>query len=101
MPHVLYDDRPCHECALVNWLVRREHEPDEDTGMWVVEPEFTGNGRRILQVIALETIARGAHLLPGVLPENFHFSSSLNAFKSYYVNSYVDHYAHELLNPLH
>jgi hypothetical protein len=27
-------------CALVNWFVHAGEEPDEDTGMWVVEPEL-------------------------------------------------------------
>ncbi|KAH9957047.1 hypothetical protein BJV74DRAFT_446802 [Russula compacta] len=32
--------------------------------MWVVRPEFRGNGRRALDIIHLESIARAAHLLP-------------------------------------
>lgn len=59
-----------------------------------------------LFVVALQSsplaIPRGAHLLPvygsALLPENFHFSQSLNAFHSYYVNKFVDHHAHEFIS---
>ncbi|KAH9979673.1 hypothetical protein BJV74DRAFT_879404 [Russula compacta] len=48
---------------------------DEDTGLWVVEPEFE---------------AWAAHLLPvyglSFIPEDFHFSDSLDAFRAYFVN---------------
>jgi hypothetical protein len=88
-------------CALVNWFVPDEDKPDEATGMWVVRPECEGN-RRTLDVIHLDSIARGAHLLPvygsGFLPEDFHYTLSLDAFKAYFVNHYVDHHAHEFLH---
>lgn len=29
-----------YPCALVEWFVRVSDEPDEDTGMWMVQPEF-------------------------------------------------------------
>ena len=52
-------------------------------------------------MIHLDSIARGTHLLPvygsGFLPEDFHYVVSLDAFKSYYVNHYIDHHAHEFL----
>ncbi|KAJ7744723.1 hypothetical protein B0H14DRAFT_2406828, partial [Mycena olivaceomarginata] len=31
------------------------------------------------------------------LPENFHFSDSLDAFDRYFVNPYADHHMHEFL----
>lgn len=87
-------------CALVNWFVLDGEEPDDVTGMWVVRPEYQGNTRS-LNVVHLESIARGAHLLPvygtGFLPEDFHYTASLDAFRSYFVNSYIDHHAHEFL----
>lgn len=85
-----------YSCALVHWFVRREDVPDADTDMWIVEPEFTRNGRRVLEVIEVQTIARGAHLLPvygtGTLPEDFNYVDALDAFRSYYVNPYIDHH---------
>ncbi|KIM35103.1 hypothetical protein M413DRAFT_79750, partial [Hebeloma cylindrosporum] len=52
-------------------------------------------------VIDLDSIVRGAHLLPmynsNPLPEDFHFSRSLDVFCAFFVNSYVDHHAHEFI----
>ena len=68
--------------------------------MWMVEPDFL-RGKR--EVIHLDSILRGAHLI-GVsgshfLPSDpvFNFSRSLDAFKTFYVNKYVDRHAHEIL----
>lgn len=89
-----------HSCALIHWLVP-SGEPDEDTGMWVVRPEFQGNGRRTVSIVSLNCVARAAHLLPiygsSLLPENFHFSDTLDAFYAYFVNPYVDHHSNEFL----
>jgi hypothetical protein len=86
-----------YPCALVHWLVPQD-EPDEDTGLWVVQPEFGHNGRRTLDIIHLDCVARAAHLLPvfnsTILPEDFHFSDSLDAFRAFYVNRYIDHHSH-------
>jgi hypothetical protein len=87
-------------CALVNWFILDGDEPDEATGMWVVRPEFEGRVRS-LEVIHLDSIARGAHLLPvygsGFLPEDFQYAVSLGVFTSYFVNHYIDHHSHEFL----
>jgi hypothetical protein len=89
-----------YSCALVHWMVPAD-EPDPDTGMWVVRPEYEGNGRRTLAIINLACIARAAHLIPVYgsmfLPEDFHFSSALDVFRAYFVNPYVDHHSHEFL----
>lgn len=90
-----------HSCALINWFNTVDDKPDPITGMWIVEREEVG-GKRPLQVIDIRSIARGAHLLPvygtGSLPPWISFTNSLDAFKQYYVNSYVDHHAHEMLS---
>lgn len=98
-----FDDR-YFPCALVNWLIPG-NEPDEDTGLWVVQPEFEGNGRRrrrTLSIVHLDCVARAAHLLPvygpTFIPESFHFSDSLDAFCAYFVNQYVDHHSHSFLS---
>jgi hypothetical protein len=89
-----------YPCALVNWFVPG-NEPDDDTGMWVVQPEFGGNGQRTLAVIHLDCVARGAYLLPvyrsSFVPEDLHFSDSLNVFRAYFVNHYVDHHSQDFL----
>ncbi|KAF8149984.1 hypothetical protein B0H34DRAFT_785236 [Crassisporium funariophilum] len=93
-------DGDFYPCALVNWLVRVGDVADPETGMWVVKPEFDGR-RRSLAVVHIECIARAAHLLPvygsSRLPEDFHFSLSLDVFRAYFVNCYVDHHTHEFL----
>ncbi|KAJ7880806.1 hypothetical protein B0H14DRAFT_3082687 [Mycena olivaceomarginata] len=89
------------ECALVNWLVPVGDAPDPDTGMWVVELKHC---RRVpmLAIIPVDSIARGAHLIgvyrTAALPEDFHFSDSLDAFNTYFVNPYADHHMHEFLS---
>ncbi|KAI0246101.1 hypothetical protein BJV78DRAFT_1135903, partial [Lactifluus subvellereus] len=89
-----------YSCALVHWLVPFD-EPDGDTGMWVVQPEFQGNGCRTLSIIPLDCVTRAANLLPiygsSFLPEDFHFSDSLDLFLAYFVNPYIDHHSHEFL----
>ena len=89
-----------YPCALIHWLVPAGDEPDNETGMWVVRPEFEGNCRS-LAVIHLDCIARGAHLLPiygsSFLPEDFHFSNSLHAFRGYFVNRHADHHMYEFV----
>lgn len=61
----------------------------------VVCPEYQGNAQS-LYIVYLESIARGAHLLPvygtGFLPEDFHYTASLDAFRSYFLNSSIDHH---------
>ena len=52
-----------YSCALVHWLTPLD-QPDEDTGMWVVQPEFEGNGRCTLSIIHLDCVVRAVHLLP-------------------------------------
>jgi hypothetical protein len=86
-----------HSCALVNWFNTISDEPDECISMWVVEREEL-NGTRPLQVLNLNAIVRGVHLLPvfgeGHLP--FSYTDALEAFTQCYVNPYIDH--HELLS---
>ncbi|KAJ7078723.1 hypothetical protein B0H15DRAFT_1025784 [Mycena belliarum] len=92
-------DDTYYRCALVHWFPRATR--DDDTGLWVVTPEFYGNGQKCLAIVHLDSIARGAHLLPvygsGLLPEDFHFSYSLDAFRAFFVNCYIDHHTHEFL----
>jgi hypothetical protein len=89
-----------YSCALVHWLVPG-NEPDPDTGMWVVQPEYEGNGHRTLSIINLDCIARAAHLLPvygsSFVPDDLHFSDALDVFRAYFVNPYADHHTYEFL----
>jgi hypothetical protein len=89
-----------YPCALVHWFSRIGDTPDEDTGLWMVEPDFDASGLPILAVIHIDTILRAAHLI-GVcgehfLPRDFSFNDSLDAFNSFYVNKFADHHAFEI-----
>lgn len=87
-------------CALVEWFSAVGSAPDDDTGMWIVEPDFDVAGRRVTDVIHVESILRGAHLI-GVagdtfIPRDLHYTDSLDAFKAFYINKYADHQSHEI-----
>lgn len=92
-----------YPCALVEWFIPMDDEVDEDTGMWVVTPEYERgiSGRRTLAIVHLGCIARAAHLIPvfgsSFVPEELHFSNSLDVYRSYFVNNNVDHHCHEFL----
>ncbi|KAH6905748.1 hypothetical protein BKA70DRAFT_1373002 [Coprinopsis sp. MPI-PUGE-AT-0042] len=90
-----------HPCALVQWYSTVGERPCPDTGMWVVQPDVAGS-QPSLDVVHLDSIFRAVHLI-GVagkeyLPrDGLDYTHSLDAFKSFYVNKYVDHHAHEIL----
>ena len=92
-----------YECALVSWYSSVQDTPDSDTGMWVVEPDMDGplpGAKPTLQVISLDSILRGAHLI-GVcgddfLPREVGPSEALDVFRQFYVNKFADHHAFEI-----
>jgi hypothetical protein len=90
-------------CALINWFVHDE-VPDLDTGMWTVQLERDGRGQPTVDVIDLNTIARGAHLLPvfgsSRIPDDFSYHDALDSFNSFFVNHFIDHHAHEFITTL-
>ena len=92
-----------YPCALVHWYTTVNTEPDSSTGLWVVQPEYT-RGRhpyRHMGVIHLDSIIRGAHLLPR-FPANtrvyreINYMQTLDVYQSFYVNKYIDHHAFEI-----
>ncbi|KAJ6612918.1 hypothetical protein B0H10DRAFT_2436717 [Mycena sp. CBHHK59/15] len=89
-----------YPCALVTWFSAIGDEPCPDVGMWMVEPDLNNRGQRIVDIIHVDTILRGAHLI-GIygndfLPRHFKYSDSLDRFKAFYINKYADHCAHEI-----
>ncbi|KAJ7048802.1 hypothetical protein C8F01DRAFT_1275964 [Mycena amicta] len=52
-----------HPCALVEWFKKVGQRPDPETGMWIVEKEMEGR-RRLTTIVPLNTMLRGAHLIP-------------------------------------
>jgi hypothetical protein len=71
--------------------------------MWKLCPKRDKNGECPIQVIHLDTILRGAHLLPcygeGFLPlaTELKYSDALDAWDYYFVNHFIDYHAHALL----
>lgn len=90
-----------YPCALVHWYSCIGDEPDEETCMWKVEPDFNVDGSPLLAVIHLDTVVRATHLI-GVygdefIPKGITFGLSLDVFRAYYVNKYIDHHAFEIV----
>ena len=54
-----------YPCVLIQWYSHMGSEPDEDMGLWMVEPDtddHTGNPH--LAIIHLNSIYQAVHLLP-------------------------------------
>ena len=87
-------------CVLINWFIH-DDEPDRDTGMWTVQMEHDRHGQLTIEVIDVDSIARGAHLLPiygsSWVPNDFSHHNALDSFNSFFVNHYIDHHAHEFI----
>jgi hypothetical protein len=90
----------CYPCAVVQWYSHCGDEPDEDTGMWIVEPDIYEDGERVTDIIHLDTIVRSAHLIAvygnNPIPKDIPLCYTLDLFHSYYVNKYIDHHAFEI-----
>jgi hypothetical protein len=87
-----------YPCALVHWFSRMGDIPDEDTGLWMVEPDHdTVDGSLHAAVIHLDAVLRAAHLIgvygSDILPKDLSFTDSLDAFRSFYVNKFIDSHA--------
>lgn len=79
-----------YPCALVEWFTPVGDEPDDVTGMWMVQPEIIDDGTRPSEVIHVDTIFRAAHLEPvydeKFVPRELTPDVSLDAFAAYYIN---------------
>lgn len=87
-----------YPCALVHWYKHTHNAPDDITGMWIIEPRI-----RDTTVIHVDSILRGAHLLPvfgdaTLVPHELNYTQTLDAFIAFYLNKYIDHHSHEILN---
>ncbi|KAI0360029.1 hypothetical protein OH77DRAFT_1586687 [Trametes cingulata] len=87
-------------CALVEWFSPVGDEPDEDTGLWVVEPDYEPDGTRARDVVHLQSLLRTAHLIPvfgrDPTPTQLKQHEVLDSYRAFYVNKYADHHAHEI-----
>jgi len=89
-----------YPCALVDWFSQYGVSPCEDTGLWRVQPDFDGAGRRVCSIIHIDTILHAAHLIgiagAQILPRDFTHHDALDSFRLFYVNKFADHHAHEI-----
>ena len=73
-----------YPCVLIQWYSDVSNAPNEDTRMWVIEPDFSDDGSHFSTIIHIDSIMRGAHLIPvygpDFIPLEITFSNSLNAF---------------------
>jgi hypothetical protein len=89
-----------YQCALIHWFCRIKSEPDEHTGMWIVEPEFNTDEPHIA-IVHVDSIYRAAHLIPvyqtsSYISRSLTMHDTLDTFKQFYVNKFVDHHAFEI-----
>ncbi|KAK1227851.1 hypothetical protein PQX77_009129 [Marasmius sp. AFHP31] len=80
-------DHEHYECALISGFTPISDEPDPVTGLWIVKPDEDDDGDPQMDIVSLDTIVRGAHLM-GVcgkerLPNDFTFYDD-------YLNSQVE-----------
>jgi hypothetical protein len=90
-----------YPCALVEWFVRTSDQPDPVTGMWIVEPYNIGRARA-LGLVHLDSVVRGCQLIgvygDELLPVDFDFTYSLDSFRQFYVNRWIDYHSHEYIH---
>ena len=88
-----------YPCTLVDWFSCISDQPDEDTGLWVVEHNYDINDHQLLEVIHIDSIIRCSHLIgvygPELVSTDIKFSDSLYTSPTYYVNKYADHCSFE------
>jgi hypothetical protein len=82
--------------ALIRWFSCIGDEPDDETGLWMVQPDAGNKG---MDIIHLDSILRAAHLI-GIAGKHhiprLKFTDSLDVFRAFYVNKYADHQSHEI-----
>ncbi|KAJ7039942.1 hypothetical protein C8F04DRAFT_949338 [Mycena alexandri] len=90
-----------YPCALVTWFSAIGNEPCPDVRMWMVEPDVDNRGQHVMDIIHINSILHGAHLIPvfgdDFLPHNFKFTASFNSFRAYYINKYADQHSHKIV----
>jgi hypothetical protein len=92
-----------YSCALVHHFNIVGDTFDEDTRLWIVEPAFLEDGSRHMEVVPINKVIRGSHLLPVFsadedqwVPVTHSHMDSLDAFSSFYVNRFIDLHAFRL-----
>ena len=95
-------DKKWWPCALVEWFSAVGDDPEEETGMWMVERDYFADGERMRDVIHVETILRSAHLLPvfgeAPVPPHLKQHEVLDHYDLFFVNKYADHHAFTIVH---
>ena len=70
--------------------------------MWIiVDQDYEHDGSRSMQLIHLDSVIWGAHLIPvfheGLVSTDLIYEDSLDRYDTFYVNQYVDHHAFETI----
>ncbi|KAG6824535.1 hypothetical protein H0H92_006573 [Tricholoma furcatifolium] len=89
-------------CALVEWFTTRRHQPCPKTGMWITDRDYRRDGSRVNEVIHVDAIVRGVHLIPvygndDFISQDITFANSLDRYDTFYINKYADHHANEII----
>ncbi|KAG0693757.1 hypothetical protein DFH29DRAFT_1038013 [Suillus ampliporus] len=89
-----------YPCAVMWWFDTIGDLPNEDTGMWVVQPAHNANNMPHISIIHIDSIYHAAHLIPVygtqlVPPQHQHYQT-YDFFCHFYVNKYADHYSFEI-----
>ena len=83
-----------YSCALVHWFKTLGDEPDDETGMWKIEPIFSADGKPLATVVAVRDLVRAVHILPifdsSFTEKNLTFNQTLDKFKLFYINKFID-----------
>ena len=89
-----------YSCAIVCWFDKVDNLPNEDTGMWIVQPSYLHDHSSNFAIIHINAIYHAAHLIPiyGTSCISWHIKPHIlyDAFYTFYVNKYINHHAFEL-----
>ena len=89
-------------CALVHEFRYSSHQPDKDTGLWIVVPKFVEEVQPCLKIISLNGIFCAAHLVPvhktrSFIPRSLTMDKTLDEFKRFYINKFIDYHAFRII----
>ena len=89
-----------YPCALVHWFTHMGDECNEVMNMWMVQPDRKPDGSPAVGVVHLDSVLHAVHLMPvfgdHMMPTDLTADRSLDVFRSFYVNKYIDYHAFEI-----
>ena len=63
--------------------------------------EHDRHGQLAIEIIDVDSIARGAHLLPiygfSRVSDDFSYHDALDIFNSFFINHFINHHTHEFI----